>query len=101
MFDTITLISLQVFSYIVSLIIGFILGRMSQQQQQDKVINSKSGFFKQEAKKKKEVKLDERTFVTSTSIETLVKKNGEIGLSTVVEDNVSASVSKLAQLKNK
>lgn len=96
----VTLLSLQIFSYAMSGALGFILGRLTSRAViVDEKIEPKGTFFKPEVRQRKDVVLDERTFVTTISTESLTKKNGDIGTSTVVEDNVSASASKLAQLK--
>ena len=96
----VTLLSLQIFSYVASGVLGFIVGRMSSRTfVVDQKVEPRGTFFKPEVRQRKDVVLDERTFVTTISTDSLVKKNGEIGTSTTVDDNVGASVSKLAQLK--
>lgn len=94
------IISLQIFTYFVAGTVGFILGRLSDRQKiSDPRLEPRTSFLKPEIKQKKEIKLDERTFVTTVSMDSLMKKNGELGTSTTVDDNVSASVTRLAQLK--
>ena len=95
------IVSLQIFTYFVAGAIGFILGRLVDRpvQSSDSRLDPRASFLKPEAKQKKEVKLDERKFVTTISMDSLTKKNGELGTSMTVDDNVSTSVSRLAQLK--
>lgn len=94
------IISLQIFTYFAAGAIGFILGRLSDRSGiSDTRAEPKTSFLRPEVKQKKEIKLDERKFVTTVSMDSLTKKNGELGTSMMVDDNVSASVSKLAQLK--
>ena len=94
------IVSLQVFAYMTSLILGFILGRMTAKPlTSDPRIDPKGSFFKPEVRQRKEVVMDERKFVTTISTDSLEKKSGELGMSTTVNDDVSASASKLAHLK--
>lgn len=93
-----TVISLQVFSYLTSLILGFILGRMTTLRVSDDKIDARGSFFKPEAKKKAVV-MDERRFVTDVSTSSLEKKSGDLGTSITVNDDVATSASRLAHLK--
>jgi len=94
-----TIISLQVFSYLISLILGFILGRVTLPRMMDNRIDAKGSFLKPEMKQKKLVMMDERKFVTEISIDSLQKKSGDLGTSVTINDDVAASASKLAHLK--
>lgn len=96
----ITLLSLQIFSYAAAGVIGFILGRTTGHHATGYSGAEKRAVLpRPEIKQKKEVLLDSRTFVTSISTDSLTNKNGDIGTSTTVEDDVESSVSKLAKLK--
>jgi hypothetical protein len=98
-----TLVSLQIFSYVVAGTMGFILGRLTGRtagfEQPEFRIISKENASKPEVKQRKEITLDERKFVTTIPLDSLTDKNGELGTSTIVDDNVSTSVSRLARLK--
>jgi len=96
-----TVVSLQVFTYVISLVMGFILGRITSRDQSASRIDAKGSFFKPEVRQKKDVVMNERTFVTAISTDSLEKKSGELGMSTTIDDDVSVSASKLAQLKKK
>lgn len=65
----------------------------------DDRIDAKGSFFKPEVRQKKAVVMDERKFVTDVSTSSLEKKSGDIGTSVTVNDDVSASASRLAHLK--
>ena len=94
--------------YLSAIVVGFILGRITgdyksvrveKRDVDDQKINAKGSFFKPEKREKKIVKIDDSTFVTTVASDSLEKKGINLGTESSVEDNVSASVSKLAQLK--
>jgi hypothetical protein len=94
-----SIISLQIIAYLTALILGYSLGKISRLSSSNSSIDPKGSFLNQKNRQRKEVIMDERTFVTALSTDTLQKKSGELGTSTTVNDDVAASVSKLAQLK--
>ena len=87
--------------YATAFILGYIVGKMNSVQQIDTITSTSMIPFTKVQKPKKIVTIDEKKFVTEVSTNTLQKKGRELGTQTVVEDNVGASVSKLAQLKKK
>lgn len=85
-------------------ILGYIAGKVESVRQ---LLASDDGkrpasFISQvkEAKKSR-AKIDESTFVTEVSTDTLQRSYDEIGQTTVSQDSVDGSVSKLSQLKGK
>ena len=87
--------------YATAFILGYILGKMNSVQQPGTISPTSMVPFTRTQKPKKIVTIDEKKFVTEISTSTLQKKGGELGTQVVVEDDVGASVSKLAQLKKK
>ena len=90
--------TIQVLLYMTSFILGFITAKVVGPKVQDP-IDAKGSFFKPAVRQLKPVSIDEKKFVTDVSTTNLVKKGGELGTKTVVNDDVGASASKLAQLK--
>jgi|688.fasta_scaffold2285781_1 hypothetical protein len=95
---TILFVSVQI-----SLLVGFLLGksRNSRVTHQIDSVQPEKSFLSQskQASTKKEVKIDNSTFVTKTNESQLKGTGEELGSQTIVSDDVSSSVSKLAQLK--
>jgi hypothetical protein len=96
--------------YLTALLVGFLIGRTTApvtgsrtQNSESEVsnIDAKGSFFKPEKREKKVVKIDDSTFVTNVSSDSLEKKGNDLGTESSVEDDVGSSVSKLAQLKKK
>jgi hypothetical protein len=95
--------------YLTAFLIGFLFGRTMSPKyvstmvsSNDTSIDTKGSFFKPEKREKSEkkvVKIDDSTFVTNVSSESLEKKGSTLGTETTVEDDVGSSASKLAQLK--
>lgn len=93
--------SLSVLLYITVLILGFIIGRMTLNK--DDVLNSsllqiKNSPLKTKQQIKKVISIDEKKIVTNIKTESLIK-NGEIGVLSIINDDVGTSVSKLTQFK--
>lgn len=81
--------------------LGFAVGRITTSQQQQPTVKS-SGFFAknpEQAAKLKTVKINESTYVTKVSSDSLMKKGGDLGKTSSVDDNISDAANKLAQLK--
>jgi len=94
--------------YTTVFILGFLVGRVTGSSQQKIPVYQQTNSVEQKAersssenfeKKKKIVMIDEKTFVTNLTTDSLTKKGGELGAKTTVNDDMSASVSRLAQLK--
>lgn len=96
--------------YVTAFILGFLVGRVTNNPLQktfvqqllpsfDTTSDIKQQNVQENKKQKKIVKIDDKTFVTSVKTDALVKKSGELGTKTTVTDDVSSSISKLAQLK--
>ena len=96
--NDITVFSIHVLLYMTAFILGFVVGKVTSGLQIDQ-IDTKGSFFKQTVKNKKVVEIDEKTFVTDTTANKLVKKGAELGIQIIVNDDVGASVSKLSQFK--
>jgi len=100
--------SLNIMLYATAFFLGFIVGRITSPQsiknirvedREPQYIASKSSFSNPEIHQKRVVSIDESKFVTNITAETLTKKGVELGTQITVEDDVEASVSRLAQLK--
>ena len=96
--------------YVTAFVLGFLVGRVTNVPQQktfvqqllpslDATVDVKQQKVQEDKKQKKVVKIDDKTFVTSVKTDALVKKSGELGTNITVADDVSSSISKLAQLK--
>jgi hypothetical protein len=105
-----SLVGLEVLLYLTSLLTGFILGRITNSRssltiEQNKFVDTTSPISKdvdriqRQEKKRKIVEIDEKTYVTDVTTNSLIKKGGDLGTQTTVDDDVGASVSRLAQLK--
>lgn len=93
-------------TWVLSFILGYAVGRIDnirdlfRKEPTEKPVS----FFaqvKSEAKQKNKLQIDDSTFVTDVSTDTLQRAHGEIGSTTVSQDSIDTSVSKLAQLKGK
>ncbi len=91
--------------YATIFILGFIIGRLTKNATIELPMELepklKNHFPAQEAKRRKVVRIDEKKFVTSVSIDSLQKKGKELGVNDIVEDDVDTAVSKLTLLKKK
>ena len=96
--NDITVFSIHVLLYMTAFVLGFVVGKITSGLRIDQ-IDTKGSFFKQTVKNKKVVEIDEKTFVTDITANKLVKKGAELGIQIIVNDDVSASVSKLSQFK--
>ncbi|MBM3194444.1 MAG: hypothetical protein FJZ60_01630 [Chlamydiae bacterium] len=65
----------------------------------DQHVDPQGSFFKPQIRKRKNVEIDEKKFVTEISTNSLEKKGNDLGTKTIINDDVSSSVSKLALLK--
>lgn len=86
----------------ISFFVGFLLGKSRNFRviNQSEVGQSEKSFLTQTKQMtRKEVKIDGSTFVTKSDENQLKNMGGELGNQTIVADDVSSSVSKLAQLK--
>ena len=84
----------------VCLILGFVLGRITAPARdilQDSVSDKKKSGAPVE--KMRAVAIDEARFVTKVADDSLKGQNSPLGKSSTVEDDIGASVNKLAQLK--
>lgn len=93
-------------TWVLSFILGYTVGRIDGiKALLTKSETEKPVSFLQQSRtdlgKKKQVTIDDSTFVTDVSTDTLQRAHGEIGKTTVAQDSIDASVSKLAQLKGK
>lgn len=87
--------------YATAFILGYIVGKMSVSQQSSVIPTGSVVSITKAQRPRKVVTIDEKKFVTEISTTTLQKKGSELGTQVVVEDDVGASVSKLALLKKK
>lgn len=83
------------------LAVGYVIGRTGfyrhgAQQDKNSVPFQKNSDV---SAKLKSVKINESTYVTNVSSESLVKKGNELGMTSTVDDNISEAANKLAQLK--
>lgn len=89
----------------ISLIVGFILGKMSSRKEITHERETPEAVRKFEfsapAKNQpiKSVAIDDSVYVTSVASNNLQKSGTDLGKTTIVEDNIESSVSKLAHLK--
>jgi len=92
--------SMNILLYFTAFVLGCIVGRMTGKPDLgDPRIDPKGSFFKPEVRQRKQVEIDEKTFVTNVSTDSLEKKCKDLGTQITVEDDVGSSVSKLAMLK--
>lgn len=94
----VTIFSIQVLLYVTAFGLGFVIGKITGPKISDP-IDAKGSFFKPVQRQKKVVEIDEKKFVTDIITDRLIKKGGELGTQVIVNDDVGASASKLAQLK--
>lgn len=94
----ITIFSIHVLLYITAFGLGFVVGKITGPKIPDQ-IDAKGSFFKPMQRQKKIVEIDDKRFVTDITTDKLIKKGGELGTQVIVNDDVGAAVSKLAQLK--
>jgi hypothetical protein len=80
------------------LILGYVCGRISSTQEVIKTSNS-TGRTEKAVAKMNAVKIDEKTYVTNVVSDSFTKSHSSLGKNSIVEDNIDASVNKLAQLK--
>jgi len=92
--------STNILLYATAFILGFIIGKMNGKQNiGDQHVDPQGSFFKPQIRKRKNVEIDEKKFVTEISTNSLEKKGNDLGTKTIINDDVSSSVSKLALLK--
>ena len=101
-----------IFSFLlfqISLLLGFILGRITGSSPRVNVSDSlpaprKFNFNSQETTKEinqKSLSIDDRVFVTTVASDNLQKIGSDLGQTSSVDDDIGSSVSKLAHLKKK
>lgn len=83
---------------------GYLFGRLTSPRSVS--ISQQGGEKSQErnakiVEKLKSVKIDEARFVTKVSDDKFEKNEKQLGSSSIVEDDISSSISKLAQLKQR
>lgn len=93
-------------TWVLSFILGYAVGRIDNIRDlfRKETTEKPVSFFaqaKSEAKQKSKLQIDDSTFVTDVSTDTLQRAHGEIGKTTVAQDSIDTSVSKLAQFKGK
>jgi len=94
------IVTTNILLYGTAFVLGFIVGRITGKPDlSDPRIDPKGSFFKPEVRQRKVVEIDEKKFVTTISTDSLKKKGKDLGTQTIVDDDVSASASKLAMLK--
>lgn len=81
-----------------SLILGYVWGRISSTSEAIKPSNS-TGRTEKAVAKMNSVKIDEKTYVTKVASDSFSRSHSSLGKSSIVDDNIDASVNKLAQLK--
>ena len=87
-----------------SILLGFVLGRITKIDKQS--IQGTTGIQQKRinettAAKMNSVKIDDAKFVTKVAADSLIRTGNQLGSSSVVEDDISSSISKLAQLKQR
>ena len=87
--------------YATAFILGYIVGKMSVSHQSSVTSSGAVVSITKTQRPRKVVAIDDTKFVTEISTTALQKKGSELGTQVVVEDDVGASVSKLALLKKK
>lgn len=95
----------------ISILIGFAIGRLTAQKQTEvtdkstlqppRKFNFNSSGDNELAIQKNILSIDDRVYVTSVASDDLQKVGTDIGNTSVVEDDIGSSVSKLAHLKKK
>lgn len=94
----------EAFQYILVFSLGYLLARLNDVRSMswDGADRPRSFFDNNKPEKKKaKVDIDESTYVTEVSTDTLQKSFSEIGKTTSTQDSVDSSVSKLAKLKKR
>jgi hypothetical protein len=81
-----------------SLILGYVWGRSSLTSEAISPLSS-TGRTEKAAAKMNSVKIDEKTYVTNVASDSFTSSHSSLGKSSIVDDNIDASVNKLAQLK--
>lgn len=98
MFDGLTLFLVAQFC----LLLGFAVGRSTAPKQSTEQTTSLKASFGRPLDiptKLKAIKIDENKFVTKVADSSLIKKGGDLGKNSSVDDDISSSVNKLAQMK--
>lgn len=89
----------------ISLIVGFILGKMSSRKEvtherkTPEIVRKFDFSSPTKNQSAKNVSIDDSVYVTSVASNNLQKSGTDLGKTTIVEDNIESSVSKLAHLK--